>query len=101
MVTPPLPGWELTARFAPTSLPEASLLHHRENPLDVFRRLSELSQADNSEPLQKLKDQRLVWETSKGQKVQVLTRRGSFREVQVQEAGTGKSYWTYLEALER
>jgi len=69
--------------------------------LDVFRRLSALSQADNSEALQKLKDQGLVWETSEGQKVQVLTRRGSFREVEVQEVGTGKSYWTCIEALEK
>jgi hypothetical protein len=69
--------------------------------LEVFRRLSALSQADNSQALQKLKDQGLVWETSEGQKVQVLTRRGSFREIQVQEVGTGKSYWTYVEALEK
>jgi hypothetical protein len=69
--------------------------------LEVFRRLSALSQADNNEALQKLKDQGLVWETTGGQKVQVLTRRGSFREVQVQELQTGKSYWTYVEALEK
>ncbi|MGE5311521.1 MAG: hypothetical protein ACM3MN_07235 [Nitrospirota bacterium] len=69
--------------------------------LDVFRRLSALSQADNSDALQKLKDDGLVWETSEGQKVQVLTRRGHYREVQVQEVGTGKSYWTYIEALEK
>ncbi len=69
--------------------------------LEVFRRLSALSQADNNQALQKLKDQGLVWETTEGQKVQVLTRRGSFREVQVQELQTGKSYWTYVEALEK
>ena len=69
--------------------------------LDVFRRLSALSQADNNQALQNLKEQGLVWETTEGQKVQVLTRRGSFREVQVQEVGTGKSYWTYVEALEK
>jgi hypothetical protein len=69
--------------------------------LDVFRRLSAFSQADNNQALQKLKDQGLVWETTEGQKVQVLTRRGSLREVQVQEVGTGKSYWTYIEALEK
>jgi hypothetical protein len=69
--------------------------------LDVFRRLSALSQADNNQALQKLKEQGLVGETTEGQKVQVLTRRGSFREVQVQEVGTGKTYWTYVEALEK
>lgn len=69
--------------------------------LEVFRRLSALSQGDNSQDLQKLKDQGLVWETTEGQKVQVLTSRGSFREVQVQEVGTGKSYWTYVDALEK
>lgn len=69
--------------------------------LEVFRRLSALSQADNNRALQKLKDQGLVWETTEGQKVQVLARRGSFREVQVQELQTGKSYWTYVEALEK
>jgi hypothetical protein len=69
--------------------------------LDVFRRLSALSQADNTRALQKLKEQGLVWETAEGQRVQVLTRRGSFREVQIQEVGTAKSYWTYIEALEK
>ena len=69
--------------------------------LEVFRRLSALSQADNNQSLQKLKDQGLVWETTENQKVQVLTRRGSLREVQVQEVGSGKSYWTYVEALEK
>jgi hypothetical protein len=69
--------------------------------LEVFRRLSALSQADNNQALQSLKEQGLVWETTEGKKVQVLTRRGSFREVQVQEEGTGKSYWTYVEALEK
>jgi hypothetical protein len=69
--------------------------------LEVFRRMNALSQADNSQALQRLKDQGLVWETTEGQKVQVLTRRGSLREVQVQEVGTGKSYWTYIEALEK
>jgi hypothetical protein len=69
--------------------------------LDVFRRLSALSQGDNSQALQELKEKGLVWETMEGQKVQVLTRRGSFREVQVQEVGTGNSYWTYIEALEK
>ena len=69
--------------------------------LEVFRRLSALSQADNNQALQKLKEQGLVWETTESQKVQVLTRRGSFREVQVREVGTGKTYWTYVEALEK
>lgn len=69
--------------------------------LDVFRKLSALSRADNNQALQKLKDQGLAWETTEGQMVRVLTRRGSFREVQVHEVGTGKSYWTYAEALER
>jgi hypothetical protein len=69
--------------------------------LEVFRRLSALSQAENTQDLQRLKDQGMVWETTEGQKVQVLARRGSFREVQVQEVGTGKSYWTYVEALEK
>jgi len=69
--------------------------------LEVFRRLSALSQADDNQAIQKLKDQGLVWETTEGQKVQVLTRRGSFREVQVQELQTGRSYWTYVEALEK
>jgi hypothetical protein len=69
--------------------------------LEVFRRLSALSQADNNQALQTLKDQGLMWETTEGQKVQVLTRRGSLREIQVQEVGSGKSYWTYVEALEK
>jgi len=69
--------------------------------LEVFRRLNALSQAHNEQTLQTLKDQGLVWETAEGQKVRVLTRRGSFREVQVQELQTGKSYWTYVDALER
>jgi len=69
--------------------------------LEVFRRLSALSQADNNQALQRLKEQGLVWETTESQKVQVLTRRGSFKEVQVQEVGTGKTYWTYVEALEK
>jgi len=88
------PGVERTEYRLAAGYPAASTL-------EVFRRLSALSQADNGQALQRLKDQGLAWETTEGQKVRVLTRRGSFREVQVQDVGTGKSYWTYVEALEK
>lgn len=69
--------------------------------LEVFRRLTAFSQAANNQAAQRLKEQGLVWETTEGPRVHVLNRRGSFREVQVQEVETGKSYWTYVEALEK
>ncbi len=69
--------------------------------LDVFRRLSALSQGDNSQTIQRLRDQGLAWETTEGLRVRVLSQRGSSREVEVREVETGETYWTYADALEK
>jgi len=69
--------------------------------LEDFRRLSALSQGNNDQAIQRLRDQGLVWETTEGLRVRVVTQRVSSREVEVQEVETGKAYWTYADALER
>ena len=69
--------------------------------LDVFRRLSALSQGNSDQTIQRLRDQGLVWETSEGLRVQVVSQRASSREVEVREVDTGKAYWTYADALEK
>ena len=69
--------------------------------LDVFQRMGALSQGENNEEIQGFKQKGLVWETTEGQKVVLLSQRGPFKEVQVQEVGSGKSYWTYVDALEK
>ncbi|HYA01992.1 MAG TPA: hypothetical protein VEI04_02630 [Syntrophobacteria bacterium] len=69
--------------------------------LDVFRRLSALSQGDDDQTTQRLRDQGLVWETTEGLRVQVVSQRASSREVEVREVVTGKAYWTYVDALEK
>jgi hypothetical protein len=69
--------------------------------LDVFRRLSALSQGNDDQAIQGLRDQGLVWETTEGIRIKVVAQRVSSREVQVRELETGKAYWTYADALEK
>lgn len=69
--------------------------------LEDFRRLSAISQGNNDQAIQRLRDQGLAWETTEGLRVRVLSQRVSSREVEVREVETGKAYWTYADALEK
>jgi hypothetical protein len=65
----------------------------------VFKKLTALSQAKNSETIEELRVQGLVWETLDGQRVRVLSRKRGSKVVEVQNIGSSDSYWTYAEAL--
>jgi hypothetical protein len=69
--------------------------------LEDFRTLAALSQGNNDQAIQRLRDQGLVWETIEGLKVRVVSQRPSSREVEVREVESGKAYWTYADALEK
>ena len=65
----------------------------------VFKKLTTLSHGENSETIEELKGQGLVWETLDGQRVRVLGRKRGSKVVKVQDIGSSNSYWTYAEAL--
>ena len=67
----------------------------------VFKKLTALSHGKNSETIEELKDQGLVWETIDGQRVRVLSRKRGSKVVEVQNIGSFDSYWTYKDALGR
>jgi hypothetical protein len=69
--------------------------------LDDFRTLAALSQGNNDQAIQRLRDRGLVWETTEGLKVRVVRQRASSREIEVREVESGKAYWTYADALEK
>jgi hypothetical protein len=69
--------------------------------LDDFRTVSALSQGNNEQAIQRLRDRGLVWETTEGLKVRVVRQRASSREIEVREVESGKAYWTYADALEK
>ena len=69
--------------------------------MSVFRKFAALSQGNNSEAMQKLKHQGLVWETIEGQQVRLLGGKPNSKLVQVQDIGSFDSYWTYAEALQK
>jgi hypothetical protein len=65
----------------------------------VFKKLTALSHGENSEAVEELKDQGLVWETIDGQRVRVLSRKRGSKVLEVQNIGSFDSYWTYVDAL--
>jgi len=65
----------------------------------VFKKLTALSHGENSETIEELKDQGLVWETIDGQRVRVLRRKRGSKVVDVQNIGNYDSYWTCADAL--
>ena len=65
----------------------------------VFKKLAALSHGENSETVEELKDQGLVWETIDGQRVRVLSRKRGSKVLEVQNIGSFDSYWTYVDAL--
>jgi len=65
----------------------------------VFKKLTALSHGENSEAIEELKGQGLVWETIDGQRVRVLSRKRGSKVVEVQNIGSFDSYWTYADAL--
>ena len=67
----------------------------------VFKKLTALSLGEDSETIEELKDQGLVWETIDGQRVRVLSRKRGSKVVEVQNIGNSGSYWTYAEALSK
>ncbi|MGD9338285.1 MAG: hypothetical protein PVF76_13235 [Syntrophobacterales bacterium] len=69
--------------------------------MSVFKKFAALSQGNNSEAMQKLKHQGLVWETIEGQQVRLLGGKPNSKLVQVQDIGSFDSYWTYAEALQK
>jgi hypothetical protein len=64
----------------------------------VFKKLTALSDGANSETIEELKSQGLVWETLDGQRVRVLSRKRGSKVAEVQDIGSSGSYWTYAEA---
>ena len=69
--------------------------------MSVFKKYAALSRGKNSEAIQELKDQGLVWETIEGQRVRVLSKKPGSKAVEVQDVGSFDSYWTYAEALQK
>ena len=65
----------------------------------VFKKLTTLSHGEDSETIEELKGQGLVWETLDGQRVRILSRKRGSKVVEVQDIGSSGSYWTYAEAL--
>ena len=65
----------------------------------VFKKLTALSHGINSETVEELREQGLVWETLDGQRVRILSRKRGSKVVEVQNIGSSDSYWTYAEAL--
>ena len=65
----------------------------------VFKKLTALSHRANSETIEELKSQGLVWDTIDGQRVRILNRKRGSKVVEVQDIGSSDSYWTYVDAL--
>ena len=65
----------------------------------AFKKLTALSLGEDTETIEELKDQGLVWETIDGQRVRVLSRKRGSKVVEVQNIGSHESYWTYAGAL--
>jgi hypothetical protein len=65
----------------------------------AFKKLTALSLGGDTETIEGLKDQGLIWETIDGERVRVLSRKRGSKVVEVQNIGSHESYWTYAEAL--